>query len=278
MPDSPEQRTYLELSDPAKGSHKFYEVGTGGNTVTIRFGRIGTAGQVKTEVYPSAEEALRAAGKKVAEKLGKGYEVATPGLREKRPVQKRARVSVEEQLARLSACGISLKPDFSRDIIFSFGEEEDFEREPYLLLLTVLGGEAEEEPYGFLSSDIWHFDTECIEDHGDYARIAMRVEELACGDLPLERIEDYVDVGEGRAWLAFTLDGEAYKLELEVDNDRADTDVFGKFDSLLRGRHTSKRFTYLDLGGQDCLIGCSTPEQLENLRATTGLDFRWLVE
>ena len=278
MPDSPGQKTYLELSDSAKGSHKFYEVTVEGNAVTTRFGRIGTSGQIKAEVYASAEEALRAAGKKVAEKLGKGYEVATPGQREMQPTRKRAKVSVEDQLATLAACGISLKPDISRAAIFSCYEEKTLEREPYTLLLAALGGEAEEEPYGFLSSDIWHFDTECIEDHGDYARIAMRMEELAGGDLPLENIEDYVDVEEGRARLTFRLDGRDYKLELKVEDDWVDTNVFDEFDTLLRGRRTGKRFTYLDLGGQDCLIGCSTPEQLENLRAATGLDFRWLVE
>ena len=149
----------MELSDSAKGNHKFYEVSVDGDTVTTRFGRIGTAGRVKADVYTSAEEALRVAEKKVAEKLDRGYEVAAPGLREKRPVQKRARVSVEDQLATLAACRNSLTPGFSKYIIFLEGEGEDYEREPYSLLLTVLGGDAGEQPYGFLSSDIWHFDT-----------------------------------------------------------------------------------------------------------------------
>ena len=147
-----------------------------------------------------------------------------------------------------------------------------------MLLLIVLGGEAEEEPYGFLSLNIWHFDTECIEDHGDYARIAMRMEELAGGDFSLEGIEDFIDLEVGKAWLAFRLDNQDYRWELEVDNDWVDTQIFSKFDSLLRDRQTNKRFTYLGLDGQDCLIGCSTPEQLEKLKATTGLGFQWLAE
>ena len=278
MCDAPEQKTYLELSDSASGSHKFYEVTVNGSTVTTRFGRIGTTGQTKVDSYSSCDEALRVAKEKIAEKLNKGYELTMAGLREKQPVQRRAKLSVEEQLENLSDCGISLRPDMNRDILFSDYDPDDFEREPYLLLLVTLGGETEEEPYGFLSTDIWHFDAECIEDHGDYARIAMRMEELAGGDLPLEKIEDYVDIEEAKAWLAFRLDHQDYKWVLEVDNDWVDQRVFSEFVSLLRGRQTNKRFTYLDLGGQDCLIGCSAPEQLEKLRATTRLDFQWLSE
>jgi predicted DNA-binding WGR domain protein len=279
MPDEPTRKTYLELCDPANGSHKFYEVTVEGTTVTVPFGRIGTNGQIKTDSYASAVDALQAAEKKIAEKLHKGYEAATAGMTEKLPVQTRVRLSVEEQLDNLCACGISLKTEIDRDIIYSIFDEEEYEREPYTLLLIALGGEAEEEPYGFISSDIWHFDTECIEDHGDYARIAMRMEELAGGTVPLEVIEDFVDVEAGKAWLALKLDGQDYRWEFKVDSDWVDSRIFDEFDALLRGRQTEKRFTYLDLGGgQDCLIGCSTPAQLENLVATTRLGFRWLCD
>src|SRR4051812_47623714 len=98
MSDAPEQKTYLELSDPASGSHKFYEVTVVGATVIIRFGRIGATGQIKTESYSSSEGALHAAEKKIREKLNKGYGVTTAGLRERQPVPKRAKLSVDEQL------------------------------------------------------------------------------------------------------------------------------------------------------------------------------------
>ncbi len=205
MCDAPKQKTYLELSAPTDGSHKFYEVTVEGSNITTRFGRIGTNGQIKIETYSSFEEAVHAAQKKIREKQNKGYEVTMAGLREKQLVQKRAKLSVEAQLENLFACGLSLKPDVNKDILFSAHERKDFERNPYLLLLIVLGGEAEEEPYGFLSLNIWHFDTECIEDHGDYARIAMRMEELAGGDFSLEGIEDFIDLEVGKAWLAFRL-------------------------------------------------------------------------
>lgn len=62
---------YLELSDGQ--SHKFYEVRVDGAAVTIRYGRIGTAGQSSTSTYATAEKAQTEATKKINEKLRKGY-------------------------------------------------------------------------------------------------------------------------------------------------------------------------------------------------------------
>ena len=270
--------TYLELSDPATGSHKFYELTVDDNAVTVRFGRIGTAGQTQTQSYSSAEEALKAANKKVSEKLEKGYQHAELGGREKQAVPRRPKLTFEEQLANLATCGISLKPGIPQEVLLDEWETEDYERDPYQLLMVALGSDIGEEDYGFLSSNIWHFDTECIEDHGDYARIAYRMAELAGGDLPLQRIEDYVDIEKRNAWLGFRIGWRKYKWTFEVEDDWVDTKVFGGFDSLLRERQKRKRFTYLDLGGQDCLIGCATQEQIEQLRQVTGLDFKWLVD
>jgi DNA ligase-1 len=55
------------------GSSKFWEVTRSGNEVTVRFGRIGSAGQSKTKQLPDEEAARSHADGLVAEKLGKGY-------------------------------------------------------------------------------------------------------------------------------------------------------------------------------------------------------------
>jgi predicted DNA-binding WGR domain protein len=62
------------------GSRKFWEIAIEGPTVTVRFGRIGTDGQVKSKQHGTAEDAAKEAGKLVAEKTKKGYvEVASAG-------------------------------------------------------------------------------------------------------------------------------------------------------------------------------------------------------
>ncbi|MBD2043197.1 WGR domain-containing protein [Microcoleus sp. FACHB-672] len=84
-----EEKTYLELSETDGATHKFYEVTINEVQVTIRYGRIGDAGQTQAKTYPSAEKAKADATKKINEKLKKGYEPAILGVRQKRSVTRR---------------------------------------------------------------------------------------------------------------------------------------------------------------------------------------------
>src|SRR5437867_1103310 len=112
-------------------------------------------------------------------------------------------IDFEKQLQTLADCGIRLVPAVTPDrLLVSFDPDDDEER-PYVPLLCSMGSELDVEPLKFASDDIWHFDTECIEDHNDYVRIAQRLSDLAGGDLPIDDVNDYVDIEEGEAWLSF---------------------------------------------------------------------------
>jgi hypothetical protein len=186
------------------------------------------------------------------------------------------KISLEEQVGVLNSCGIRLLPEITVDNLLASYDRDAYEKEPYVLLLTVMGSELDTEPCTYASDDIWHFDTECIEDHNDYVRIALRFSDLAREALPLEDIIDYVDVEEGKAWLSFKLDGEVYKWTAALEDDWVDPRIISKFAGLLEERRTGRRFTYLDLGGQSCLIGCNTQKGLERLKSLTRLKFVWL--
>ena len=54
-------------------SAKFWEVAQSGSEVTVRFGRIGTAGQTQTKTLPDAGAAAKHVEKLVASKTAKGY-------------------------------------------------------------------------------------------------------------------------------------------------------------------------------------------------------------
>jgi hypothetical protein len=123
---------------------------------------------------------------------------------------------------------------------------------------------------------VWHFDTECVEDHGDYKKIACRMATLARGQLRLEQIEDFVNVEDGVAWLSFKKDGVVQKWTAKVDGDWVDPAILSQLADLLRSEQAGRRFTSIDLHGQDCLIGCSTPAQREWLDRRTGLKAEWL--
>lgn len=179
---------------------------------------------------------------------------------------------LEEQLEQLRACGVRLLPAATPEALLEAWSQADFDAAPFLLAATALGGDSPP-----LSENLWHFDTECIEDHGAYVAIAERFRDLANGDLPLVAIEDYVDVEEGEAWLAFTLEGTEHRWTCEVSDDWVDPTLMTRFAELLAGRRTAHRFTYLDTGGQDCIIGCFTEDELKRLQKATGLEWKWLA-
>ena len=54
-------------------SAKFWEASVSGNTVTVRFGRIGTEGQTQVKTLADAEAAAKHAEKIIAAKMAKGY-------------------------------------------------------------------------------------------------------------------------------------------------------------------------------------------------------------
>jgi predicted DNA-binding WGR domain protein len=59
-------------------SSKFWEATVNGSTVTVCFGRIGTAGQEQTKTLPNATAAQQHADKLIAAKTKKGYVETVP--------------------------------------------------------------------------------------------------------------------------------------------------------------------------------------------------------
>jgi hypothetical protein len=88
-------------------------------------------------------------------------------------------VSFKQQLSTLASCGINLAAGVEPEALLESFDRAAFEAEPYRRMLQCMGGEAESESQagenGYPSDNIWHFDTERIEDHGFYAAIARRM-------------------------------------------------------------------------------------------------------
>lgn len=190
-------------------------------------------------------------------------------------------VPFDQQAQTLAECGFSFATPFGPESLLGSFDRGAYEESPYWLMLAVMGGECETSEEGrFLSDQIWHFDAECIEDHGDYAKIARRMSVLAGDDLPLEDIADFVDVEKGEAWLSFNLDGAPHQWDARVDDDWVDPKVFSKFAALLGQRDGSRRYCYLNgppqTQGQDCLIACLTEAQARKVVESTGLEVEWM--
>jgi hypothetical protein len=180
-------------------------------------------------------------------------------------------------LDALEQCGIRKRDDVSiEDILYSTGGTLE-DAIDYTHLLCLLGSDVERDDFRPISDDLWHFDTECIVDDGDYVRIAERLLRLSKGALAISNLSDHVDTQESVAWLEFDFRGQRIHWTFEVQDDWVDGTVFTRFVELFRLVPSNARFTYGDLGGQDFLIGYSTDEQRLELTTLTGMTFEWLM-
>ena len=185
-------------------------------------------------------------------------------------------LSVEEQLETLQALGFILNEGIDRIEIIEIAETLNAKNtEPYTILYAVLGCLSEESGIPF-TDHCWDFDTEAIEDHGAYVEIVDNISRITRGALRFENVEDYVDIEEEIAWVSFTCEGDNYKWDLIVDDDWVDARLFDKMQELAVKYNTKGKFTYYNTGGQDFVLGFHTPEELEKIRKTTGLEILWL--
>jgi uncharacterized protein (TIGR02996 family) len=59
-------------------SHKFWTIDVSGNSFTVTYGKVGTAGQTSSKTFDTPEKARAEAEKLIKEKTGKGYAETTP--------------------------------------------------------------------------------------------------------------------------------------------------------------------------------------------------------
>lgn len=184
--------------------------------------------------------------------------------------------TLAEGLAALERHGIRKRDDVSiEDILYSTGGTLN-DPIDYPQLLCLIGSDVEREDFRPKSNDLWHFDTECIADDGDYVRIAERLACLSKGVLAISDVRDHVSIEDSVAWLELNFRGKPVHWDFEVQDDWVDATVFTRFVQLFGDTSSDARFTYGDLGGQDCLIGFATEEQRQALTGLTGVKFEWL--
>ena len=172
---------------------------------------------------------------------------------------------LEEKLSILEECGIKLAAPFTVNDLLESYSRADYEKAGFEKLLIVLGITEEQEPYRNHCVNLWYFDTECIEDDGDYKKIAERMAEMTQGSLWFENVRDSVDIENEKASLSFSFNGQEIEIDCKVEDDWVDTAVFNQFVNLLKQADPSKVYIYYDLGGQDCIIGCVTKKELKRL-------------
>jgi hypothetical protein len=184
--------------------------------------------------------------------------------------------SIEQMLDALSRLGVRLAPKRKIDDLTSEWAREQIERDGYEMMLVALGGDLIHpetfDTIGFLSEDVWHFDSECIEDTGDYVRIVERAMLLAGGALQMTAITDTIEIEDGLASVEWRVGGRLQRFDLKVDADWADPKIFTLLDNELVAANAAARFHAASLG-QDAIIICCTESRRQALSELTGLDF-----
>ncbi|EOX4844393.1 hypothetical protein ACV17F_005120 [Vibrio harveyi] len=132
-------------------------------------------------------------------------------------------MKLEEQIEKLSDIGLSLNKGVTiNDLLLSYSREE-YESNPFDLILFVYGIEIEEEPWGrFVCDQAWNFDVEAIEDDGSYTEIVKQFHRITGRAKSLEGLRDSVNLEEHYAELQYSVDGVNRLMKPEIDDYWAD--------------------------------------------------------
>jgi hypothetical protein len=185
-------------------------------------------------------------------------------------------MTLYDQLDALAECGIAPRVGVTPAELLVVHPEREYETSPFKLLLATLGTESPDPAHLTMSDNIWLMRAECAARGGDYVKVAYRMATLAADALPIESVRDEFDLRRGVAWLGFTLRGEQFRWPAKIEERWIDPMILSRFAVLLEAQNAGLRYICLDLGGQDCLLGCATDEQFAALRKRTGLAFEWL--
>lgn len=165
-------------------------------------------------------------------------------------------ISIEVQLANLGRVGITLKRNIGiRDILDFI--IKDYEERPYIHLLMSMGRERDSEEFNsylYPTNDVWCFDRECIEDHGDYVQGLKRIAVMVELAISVTDIQDYVDIEAGEVWIAFKANGTNFRYSLSVQGDWLSLEIFTIFSELLAASGSSKRFFFADTGNEILVV------------------------
>jgi hypothetical protein len=186
-------------------------------------------------------------------------------------------LTFQEQLQLLQSFGFTFNEGISfSDIAWAEDLNLKYEEKSFFRLYLALGGTNHDTSYTHITNKCWVFDFEAICNKGDYARILKQLSRLSQGELGFEDLNDSIDIEKEIADVSFTCKGSKYKWYLEVNDDWADDALFYKVQALATQLKTKGKFTCLDTGGQDCVIGYHTKEELQKIRKATGLDIAWI--
>lgn len=139
-------------------------------------------------------------------------------------------VPLEDQIEALGQAGLPLAPGRSVEELLHSWPREDYETDPYNLLLFMYGSEVEAEPWGrWFNARGWNFDMECLTGAGDYVRALEQVVRITGEPGLVADLTDDFSIDVETATIRYRIGGQPRVLKARVDNDWADPAVVAAF-------------------------------------------------
>lgn len=165
-------------------------------------------------------------------------------------------VPLEDQIRTLRDGGLVLAPGRTIDELLVSWPREDYEGDPYNLLLFMYGSEVEAAPWGrgFCERG-WNFDMECLEQAGDYARAFEQIVRTTGQPQLVTDLTDDFHPDARAVEIRYAINGRRRVLKARVDNDWADPDAVTTFvKDVEAGIGDDRRFWASDNGQSSVLF------------------------
>lgn len=165
-------------------------------------------------------------------------------------------VPLETQIQALAVAGLRLAPGRTVGELLTSWSRQEYETDPYNLLLFMYGSEVEAEPWGRWFSDRgWNFDMECLSEAGDYGRAFEQIVRITGQPDLVTSLSDDFNFNAETATIRYRLKGQPRELTARVDNDWADPEAVAAFvGELERAVGDGRRFWAADNGQASVLF------------------------
>jgi len=177
-------------------------------------------------------------------------------------------VRLETQIEALKAAGLDMAPGRTMDELLTSWRREEYESDPYNLILFMYGSEMEEEPWGrFFCQRGWNFDFECLSETGDYARAFREIVRITGQPQRVTDLSDNFDLAARTCEITYTIDGRPAAISARVDNDWADPAAVARFILDLEATIADGRHFWAAENGQAAILFCLADDEADKINA-----------
>lgn len=139
-------------------------------------------------------------------------------------------VRLETQIDALKGAGLTLAPGRTVEELLTSWPREDYESDPYNLILFMYGSDVEAEPWGRAFCERgWNFDMECLVQKGDYVSAFENILRITGQPQIATGLSDNFNIAAKTCEIRYSLNGQPKVLKARIDNDWADPQAVAAF-------------------------------------------------